>query len=608
MEAEYPLTNPTSGLPLMHTQAVWTALALVAAAIPSYGDPDLPDPERHTTVPWKEVGPMTTQVDLKPYRQVYHVSAEKGADKTRHGSREKPYRSIAFALENAVAAKSGRSAVLVAQGHYTGGTLTLKPHVDLFGGYEASGWTRDIYQNRTVLDGAETNRVILGANHARVDGFIITRGQVRGMGAGLLCEGTSPEITNNVFTENLTLAPQPWNPKHLHEIANEGGAIACVFGASPLLEHNLIVSNRTEIGRGAGIACHINASPVIRANVILNNITSIIDPMRSGDGGAISVNDHSHPSIVSNYIGNNESANRNPGGGIFVALWSSAVIRGNILVGNVGGDDGGAIFIGGQEHRYDRPKDPVPSASEFIVRVEENVIMGNSNRGGNSGAMRVAMESRAQVTNNITANNAGGVQFGDSDVLVVNNTFVENLIWRYEKGSLGEARFVNNIIGKRVILETPATFRNSFARQELPGEDNLQGDPRLEDEATHLLALSAEFDSGAYLTQLSIREGNLEPDSLSGRVVRIGTNWSAVKSNDRNSIQIWSAVADTVSSAAPLPVAIMPTYHLKPDSPCIDMGRAEDAPATDFDGDARPLQGGDTLAVDIGADEFRPAE
>lgn len=49
-------------------------------------------------------------------------------------------------------------------------------------------------------------------------------------------------------------------------------------------------------------------------------------------------------------------------------------------------------------------------------------------------------------------------------------------------------------------------------------------------------------------------------------------------------------------------------YHLLPDSPVIDIGANDYAPATDFDDEPRPLDGNQdgTAITDMGADEFRP--
>ncbi|MDZ7765889.1 MAG: hypothetical protein U5K00_15985 [Melioribacteraceae bacterium] len=43
----------------------------------------------------------------------------------------------------------------------------------------------------------------------------------------------------------------------------------------------------------------------------------------------------------------------NDGGAVFIALWSSTAVKNNIFVDNECGDDAGALFVGGQEHRYD---------------------------------------------------------------------------------------------------------------------------------------------------------------------------------------------------------------------------------------------------------------
>jgi hypothetical protein len=49
-------------------------------------------------------------------------------------------------------------------------------------------------------------------------------------------------------------------------------------------------------------------------------------------------------------------------------------------------------------------------------------------------------------------------------------------------------------------------------------------------------------------------------------------------------------------------------FHLKADSPAIDTGTNIGAPTTDYEGDARPLDGDidATTTTDMGADEFVP--
>ena len=160
---------------------------------------------------------------------------------------------------------------------------------------------------------------------------------------------------------NKTLGPGSWKPKVRHLITNDGGSVYFENGSSPIIANNLFADNRTENGRGAAIALHVNCNGRIINNVFLRNITGLDDPMRSSDGGAVSIFDRSDPVIENNVFLNNQALSENDAGGLFVALWSSPVIRKNIFVGNHCKDDAGALFVGGQEHRYDIPLDPLPS-------------------------------------------------------------------------------------------------------------------------------------------------------------------------------------------------------------------------------------------------------
>ena len=98
--------------------------------------------------------------------------------------------------------------------------------------------------------------MVEAADASRLDGFRIVRGRVAGRGAAILCDGVSPAIANNVFTDNRTQRTQDWRPVEMHEDANDGGAIACVNGASPVIENNLFAENGADAGRGGAIACH----------------------------------------------------------------------------------------------------------------------------------------------------------------------------------------------------------------------------------------------------------------------------------------------------------------------------------------------------------------
>ena len=296
-----------------------------------------------------------------------------------------------------------------------------------------------------MLEAGGTGRVLVAADNTKLDGFEVTGGLLRGPGAGVLIDGTSPVLSNNFFTANQTLAPEDWAPKHLHETAHDGGAVYCTNAGEPDIRNNVFAANRTEVGRGAAIAYDGHCAGAIVNNVLMDNFTGLDDPMRSSDGGAISVFRWSSPVVANNVILGNEARSNNDGGGIFVALWSSAKIRDNLIVGNEAGDDAGGLFVGGQEHRYDAPLDPLPDAEEFYVEVTGNRFFGNRNPSNNSGATRITMESRGLVGRNVAAQNRG-FYLQRSELDVVDNTILEDTLFIESKEGLGQSKFRNNIV------------------------------------------------------------------------------------------------------------------------------------------------------------------
>ena len=89
------------------------------------------------------------------------------------------FRAPLAAIKDASA--ENRYAILVAAGSYNESRIAMKPYVDLYGGYSGGDWKeRDVYLHATILDAAGKGPVVIAADHARLDGFVITGGPAEG--------------------------------------------------------------------------------------------------------------------------------------------------------------------------------------------------------------------------------------------------------------------------------------------------------------------------------------------------------------------------------------------------------------------------------------------
>ena len=528
----------------MHiTNSLLLATSFLFATIPARSE-----------APYRNAGPANTKLDTAAYAALYYVSSLTGSD-SGDGTRLHPWKSIAR-VSGVSAGPSRRAAILVAEGRYLGATVQMKPFVDLYGGFEVAAWTRDINKHRTVIDGEGLRRAISAASNSRLDGFVVRGGRVRGKGAGLLCDGVSPDISNNVFLQNETLAPENWKPAVMHESANDGGAVAILNGSRAALEHNLIARNTTQCGRGGGISVDGGSSPRILSNVIIENRTGTADPGRSSDGGGISVYDHSNPELTANVIAGNRSAASNDAGGVFIALWSSPVVKGNILVGNWGDDDGGALFIGGQKHHYGTPIDPVPPVSDYLVRVLNNVIAGNDNKSHNAGIGRVAMQSRVEFRDNVMARNIGGLRIQSSGATLSGNRLIDPVaVMNDSKASRelpGAVVIERNILAAKTSYDMDVTAKFNCTEPKFI-EDGVQG---------KVATVKPEWES--LTTTLDIVSDRLQPGSMAGRAIRIGRTWTVVLANSSTSIQVWGTLQESPSD-----FEVLPSYQLSSGS-CAD--------------------------------------
>ncbi|MEZ5275136.1 MAG: right-handed parallel beta-helix repeat-containing protein [Opitutaceae bacterium] len=513
-------------------------------------------------------GPDSQPVDQTLYDRIIHVDGAHGTDITGDGSMKNPVASIVAALEKAGAPSADkRVAIFVSQGVYTQPTFVLKAHVDLFGGYATPGGERDIWGTPSILDGEDQRRILLGADHARLDGFHLIRGRVRGKGAALLCDATSPVITNCVFRANRTLIPENWDPALIHETGNDGGAVMILNGSRARIENCVFFQNTTECGRGGALSVDRAAHPRITHNVFANNRAGLDDPMRSSDGGAVSFFDWSDGEFVGNLVINNEALASNDAGGVFVALWSAPLISDNIVVGNVSGDDAGGLFIGGQEHRYDTPLDPYPPADEFEVIVERNILAGNSNSSRNSGATRITMESRVRLTDNIVAGNAGGLYLQRSEVIATRNTVWQD--WRFveDKETLGPSVFTGNILlGPAGPMEANATFIDNRVDADVPGTGNRPVEDIFENDSVAGEITTDHFDSSSLTTVLDLKEPLPEGVDFTNRIVSVDKGrWSVVKSATPSQLVLWGRLR--ISTTGYDEFEILRTFTPRQDAP-----------------------------------------
>jgi hypothetical protein len=265
------------------------------------------------------------------------------------------------------------------------------------------------------------------------------------------------------------------------------------------------------------------------------------------------------------------------------------MIQGNYFFNNQSMDDAGALFVGGQEHRYDSPLDPLPPADKFFVNIDRNVFMGNANPSLNSGAFRITMESRGNLTNNLVSFN-NGVYFQRSDLGIYHNTIIDNMLLIETKEGLQPCRLKNNIVLGDIKIETEADISNCLL---LDKKNNNTQDLGFLDDGIVLQTIGAMTGRDRTETRLIIN-AHYEKNTLKNRVVRAGKQFSLVKSNKGNEIILWSDLSSEKD------FVVLPSYSPAPGSPAknsgVDVGQAED-----LYGNQRPAGG----SPDIGAVEIK---
>ncbi len=179
-----------------------------------------------------------------------------GSDLTGDGSKDNPWMSIGYALEQMLAEPGNRRTIRVAAGTYED-NIKMKSFVDLYGGYSAQDWERDIELNETIIDGGGHGHVVIGTDDSTIDGFTIRNGHAE-EGGGINCNRSSPIIQNCTVTGNNC---------DVNEYGM-GGGIFCFCG-SPTIENCTISANSANY-TGGGLYCE-KSSPIIENCAIEQN-------------------------------------------------------------------------------------------------------------------------------------------------------------------------------------------------------------------------------------------------------------------------------------------------------------------------------------------------
>jgi hypothetical protein len=221
-----------------------------------------------------------------------------------------------------------------------------------------------------------------------------------------------------------------------------------------------------------------------------------------------------------------------------------------------------------------------------VIEMENNVFAYNraeKQAGGFGGT-----HGWYRALNNTVAYNEAGQDGGGIHTVNVKNPFLRPSVFR------------NNLIAfnkpEQALFEgdVDVTYNIMHPEGSKAGYYNFKHEPGFVDDSIQLDASAARHDPATFTTTIVVGD-SLKADALTGRIVRIGSWWSMVKSNTTGALTLWGLAPADAGHA----VEIVQTFHLSADSPAVSNGVYPDFAQEDIDGEPRY-----TPDVDIGADEY----
>ena len=360
-----------------------------------------------------------------------YVDGQEGSDENVGLSWNDALSSVGRGIAHAVFRRDTEGlescAVWVREGSYRPGSersdsFVLRSGIRLYGGFsgtETELAERDWESFETVLSGELTgtehaHHVLIGADGATLDGFIVTGGladgeEDEGRGAGMVNDNASPTIQNVIFAENISEA--------------RGGAMYNGGSSAPTLRDVTFTENRAkggteeELTQGGAMYNDDDSAPSLtRVSFVGNNAEM---------GGAMYNADRSEPTLEDvdfeeNWVTKTEEFSSGRAGAMYNAGESEPVLTRVSFVGNKA-EMGGAMYNAN-------------STKPVLVDVsfEENWAEGTEEfSSGGGGAMYNASGSAPTLNDvrfsNNQADKRGGAIFNrGSEPVLVDVSFVGN--------------------------------------------------------------------------------------------------------------------------------------------------------------------------------------
>lgn len=474
----------------------------------------------------------------------------------------------------AAASNAGGGLVWVARGTYTAAAspvVALAPNVHVYGGFAGSEGPgefdlRNPAVHTTVIDGEGVRRCVVGADNATLDGFVVTRGKATTTttGGGLECRSSSPTINDCTFVSNeATYGAAMYYNQATVQVTN------CRF-----------FSNVADQSGAAIVAGRVTGA--ISNGMFVGNRGYI-------DGGAIIVSSTSTLAINDCTFATNDAWDE--GGALLVDNGPNVTVNRCFFIGNTC-SDGSAIIN-----------------NDGVVTVASSVFIGNSGLYG--GGVYTWDDGTLKLTNCTFRRNTAHYTGGALHIGYNRLTMTNCILW-------------DNIPNETYFYSSIRTISNCDVEGGLSGTNILDTDPLFRWAPSGTLSNMA-FAQAHYQSTLTVAGGGLTPGGLAGMAILIDhkdpyepPRAYRIFDNTVTTISVWGDATVGGSESAPKAFEVL-DWHLRADSPCVDVGLdtsdvAYGTVLDDVEKEARGYDGrgdgatgaptvGDGSDYDMGADE-----